>query len=73
MQPDKHTLDSANTLTPLSEPMGDNDDALPALSDVEEALSLGQISQVMNPERLAALLAQADAFGVVNSEALDDF
>lgn len=31
------------------------------------------IAHVMNPERLAQLLSQAEAFGVVNSEQLDDF
>ncbi|MFW2177609.1 MULTISPECIES: hypothetical protein [unclassified Moraxella] len=36
-------------------------------------LSDESIRQVINPERLAQLLSQADAFGVVNSEKLDDF
>ena len=39
----------------------------------DDELSEETISQVMNLERLADLLAQADAFGVVNAEDLDSF
>lgn len=50
---------------------------LPTQSDDEafyqEQLSEDDIRQVMNPQRLAELLAQADAFSVVNSEKLDEF
>lgn len=38
-----------------------------------DELDEDDIRQVMNPERLAQLLAQADIFGVINSENLDDF
>lgn len=38
-----------------------------------DELDEDDIRQVMNPERLAQLLAQADVFGVINSENLDDF
>lgn len=50
----------------------DNTDLLP-LEGVSDTLLVTDISKVMNPERLASLLAQADAFCMVNSESLDDF
>lgn len=42
-------------------------------ADETDELGEAQISTVMNPERLAQLLQQADAFTRVNSDALDDF
>lgn len=48
------------------------DDKLLDCGSVDE-LDENDIRQVMNPERLEQLLAQAEAFSVVNSEALDEF
>ncbi len=52
------------------------DENLPIRPQHEEfykELSEDDIRQVINPQRLAELLAQADAFTLVNSEQLDEF
>ena len=54
-------------------PNTSDETGLPPLKGIADNLSLDDISKVMNPERLATLLAQAAAFSLVNSEDLDDF
>lgn len=66
-QEDKQPLN--NELMPNTS----DETGLPPLTGIADNLSLDDISKVMNPERLATLLAQAAAFSLVNSEDLDDF
>ena len=66
-QEDKQPLN--NELMPNTSDATD----FPPLTGIADNLSLDDISKVMNPERLATLLAQAAAFSLVNSEDLDDF